>query len=151
MLFSSLDVIQYQHFFKLLQLSVSIITTFYYFLQPEQPRNEEHSLSTTQEAASTSRSERDRQITITLVLVSSIFLILTLPQYIRLVAFHYLDIYQTPEMYAFFGFSYQLTRMMFVTNSAVNFYIYIMSAAKFRQDLKFLFQGLWEFICCRRH
>ena len=86
----------------------------------------------------------------TLVLVSSVFVILTLPQYIRLVVFHYIDIHQSPEMYALFHFSYQCTRAMFVTNSAINFYIYVITANKFREDLKQLFKVIWDFICCRK-
>ena len=77
----------------------------------------------------------ERQLTIMLLLVTTLFLILLCPTYIRFihVAFVKRD---TPLEYANSMFLYQITSKLYATNSGINFLLYCISGQKFRSDLK---------------
>ena len=82
----------------------------------------------------------ENQVTIMLLLVTTLFLILLCPAYIRFIylAFAQLD---TPLAYARAMFIYQVTANLYISNSGINFFLYCISGQKFRNDLK-------EFLCC---
>ena len=81
----------------------------------------------------------ERQIYITLLLVTFGFLVLTTPSKIMplyVQAFGYGD---TPDMFAVFYLFYQLSHKALYTNNGINFFLYIISGQKFRTDLIKLF------------
>ena len=77
----------------------------------------------------------ENQITIMLLLVTTLFLVLMLPTYIR---FLYTQIAttDTPAKYASVTFFYHLSHKLYYTNNGVNFFLYCISGKKFRNDLK---------------
>ena len=80
------------------------------------------------------------QLTIMLLLVTTLFLIILCPAYIRFIflAFAQLD---TPLEHATSRFLSQITALLYISNSGINFFLYCISGQKFRNDLK-------EFLCC---
>ena len=77
----------------------------------------------------------ENQLTIMLLLVTTLFLILLIPTYVRFVYLTFL-ITDTPAKYALSTFLMQLTYKLFTTNSGINFFLYCISGQKFRNDLK---------------
>ena len=77
----------------------------------------------------------ESQLTIMLLLVTTLFLILLFPTYFR---FIYLTFAKrdTPLQYANSMLIYQVTSKLYITNSGVNFLLYCISGQKFRNDLK---------------
>ena len=84
----------------------------------------------------------DSQLTIMLLCVTFVFIILTLPQYTRYIVYTFVPIDSDPTTFATFVLIYHITNKAFYTNSAVNFWLYVASGSKFRNDLKRL--------CCDR-
>ena len=84
----------------------------------------------------------ENQLTIMLLLVTTLFLILLIPTYIR---FIYLSIVvrDTPYKYASSMLFFQVTYKLYKTNNGINFFLYCISGKKFRNDLK-------EMLCCKR-
>ena len=82
----------------------------------------------------------ENQVTIMLLLVTTLFLILLFPTYFR---FIYLVFAKrgTPIEYAKSMLIYQITSKLYTTNSGLNFLLYCISGKKFRNDLK-------EILCC---
>ena len=82
----------------------------------------------------------ENQVTITLLLVTTLFLILLWSTYFR---FIYLSFAKrdTPLEYAKLMLLYQVTAKLYITNSGINFFLYCISGQKFRNDLK-------EILCC---
>ena len=85
----------------------------------------------------------EKQVTIMLLLVTTLFLILLVPTYIRFiyVAFAARD---TPLEYAKTLLVFQITAKLYKTNSGINFLLYCVSGKKFRNDLK-------EILSCFNH
>ena len=83
----------------------------------------------------------ERQLTIMLILVTTLFLILMIPTNIRFLCFLFIE-RDTPEKYANLMFLYHLTHKLYHTNNGINFYLYCISGQKFRNDLK-------ELLCCK--
>ena len=77
----------------------------------------------------------EKQLTIMMLLVTTLFLILLCPTYIR---FIYLTFSgrDTPFQYANSMLLYQITFKLYTTNSGINFLLYCISGQKFRNDLK---------------
>ena len=77
----------------------------------------------------------ENQLTIMLLLVTTLFLILLGPTYIRFiyVAFVKRD---TPLEFAKSMLVFQITAKLYKTNSGINFLLYCISGQKFRNDLK---------------
>ena len=77
----------------------------------------------------------ENQLTIMLLLVTTLFLILLCPTYFR---FIYLLVAKrdTPLDYAKSMLIYQITAKLYITNSGINFFLYCLSGKKFRDDLK---------------
>ena len=84
----------------------------------------------------------ENQLTIMLLLVTTLFLILLCPTYFRFIymAFAKRD---TPSEYAKSMLIYQITSKLYTSNSGINFFLYCISGQKFRNDLQ-------EILCCRR-
>ena len=82
----------------------------------------------------------ENQLTIMLLLVTTLFLILLCPTYFRFifVAFAELD---TPLEYAQSILLFRITALLYISNSGINFFLYCISGQKFRNDLK-------ELLCC---
>ena len=82
----------------------------------------------------------EKQVTIMLLLVTTLFLILLCPTYVR---FIYLSFTKrdTPFEYANSILLFQITYKFYSSNSGLNFFLYCISGQKFRNDLK-------EILCC---
>ena len=82
----------------------------------------------------------ENQVTIMLLLVTTLFLILLCPTYFR---FIYLVSAKrdTPFEYAKSLLIFQITSRLYMTNSGINFFLYCTSGQKFRNDLKAI-------LCC---
>ena len=77
----------------------------------------------------------ESQLTIMLLLVTTLFFILLCPTYIRFI-YLLLTEQDTPRQYAVSMFLYQVTSKLYTTNSGINFLLYCISGQKFRNDLK---------------
>ena len=82
----------------------------------------------------------ENQLTIMLLLVTALFLILLCPTYVRFIYLAFADP-STPLEYANQILIFQITIRLYMTNSAINFFLYCISGKKFRNDLK-------EILCC---
>ena len=82
----------------------------------------------------------ENQLTIMLLLVTTLFLILLSPTYIRFIYLTFSEM-DTPFKYANTMLFFQISFKLYSTNSGINFLLYCVSGKKFRTDLK-------EIICC---
>ena len=85
----------------------------------------------------------ENQLTIMLLLVTTLFLILLIPTYVRFVYLTFVKP-DTPYKYALSTFLFHVTHKLYNTNSGINFFLYCISGQKFRNDLK-------EILCFRRN
>ena len=91
------------------------------------------------------RKIRERQVTISLVVISFVFLMLTLPRKMFLLAYAYLPV---PDGAArtYHAMNYQLllsiTSSLWFTNCAINIWLFSLSGSKFRKEL-------FDFLLCR--
>ena len=79
---------------------------------------------------------KENQLTVMLLLVTFMFLILTLPQYARYLVAAILDYDCDASTYAGYMFLVHLTNKLSFTNNACNFFLYCVGGSKFREDLK---------------
>ena len=85
----------------------------------------------------------EKQVTIMLVLVTTLFLILLCPTYVRFIYLLFAKL-ETPLDYANTGLFVQITYKLYTLNNGINFFLYCISGHKFRNDLR-------EILCnCRR-
>ena len=77
----------------------------------------------------------ENQLTIMMLLVTTLFLILLCPTYIRFIFLLFAG-RDTPLQYANSMLFYQITFKLYTTNSGINFLLYCISGQKFRNDLK---------------
>ena len=77
----------------------------------------------------------ENQLVIMLLLVTTLFLILMLPSYIRYLYSPFIK-EDTPAKYTFIMFFFQLSYKLYSTNHGINFFLYCLSGQKFRNDLK---------------
>ena len=77
----------------------------------------------------------ENQLTIMLLLVTTLFLILLCPTYIRFIYLSFVQM-DTPLKYANSMFFYKISFKLYTTNSGINFFLYCISGQKFRNDLK---------------
>ena len=84
----------------------------------------------------------ERQIYITLILVTFGFLVFTTPVYLvnLLVYASVIGYGKTPRSSALYYMLYHLAQKTFYTNNGINFFFYVMSGQKFRTDLLKLFR-----------
>lgn len=79
---------------------------------------------------------RDKQLSVLLLMVSFTFLALTLPIYMRNIAYQYIDQTVSEKALSRYYIYFHVTTKLFFTNNAVNFFLYCMGGSKFRRDLK---------------
>ena len=77
----------------------------------------------------------ENQLTIMLLLVTTLFVILMIPVQIRVLYLLFVTI-ATPFQYANVKLLFQVTHKLYNTNSGINFFLYCLSGQKFRNDLK---------------
>ena len=77
----------------------------------------------------------ESQLTTMLLLVTTLFLILLLPTYIRFIYVSFV-VSDTPSKYATSIFFSEISYKLYVTNNGINFFLYCVSGQKFRNDLK---------------
>ena len=77
----------------------------------------------------------ENQLTIMLLLVTTLFLILMIPTYIRFLYTTFVGT-ETPVKYANMMFFYHVSHKLYFTNNGINFFLYCISGQKFRDDLK---------------
>ena len=82
----------------------------------------------------------ENQLTIMLLLVTTLFFILLCPAYFRFI-YLLLAKRDTPPEYAISMILFQVTYKLYTSNSGINFFLYCISGQKFRNDLK-------EILCC---
>ena len=82
-----------------------------------------------------SKQNVENQLTGMLLLVTTLFLILLIPTFVRYVYTSYAN-RDTPTSYAGYMLFYQLSVRLYYTNSGINFFLYCISGKKFREDLK---------------
>ena len=82
----------------------------------------------------------ENQLTVMLLLVTTLFLILMIPTYMRFLYTTFVD-RDTPEKYARLIFFYHISQKLYHSNNGINFSLYCISGQKFRSDLK-------ELLCC---
>ena len=87
------------------------------------------------EARQKSMKIAEKQLTIMLLLVTTLFLILLCPTYIRFIYLSFIQM-DTPLKYANSMFFFQISFKLYATNSGINFLLYCISRKKFRGDLK---------------
>ena len=78
----------------------------------------------------------EKQLSKVLLMVSLAFLILTLPQYIRYAVYSFLDPVSSTATYATYVLMYHVSQKLYMTNSAVNFFLYCIGTKRFRHDAK---------------
>ena len=76
----------------------------------------------------------EKQLTIMMLLVTTLFLILLCPAYVRFIYLTFAS-RDTPLQYANSMLLYQITFKLYTTNSGINFLLYCISGKKFRSDL----------------
>ncbi len=117
-------------FVSLLAMNIAIITTL---------RRRNRALGGVAKTT-TNKENYEMQLTVMLMLVSFIFLLLSLPQYVRYIVFNLIDYEKTPWLHAIYTMCYQISHKLYITNAGVNFFLYVVGGSKFRQDLKELFR-----------
>ena len=80
----------------------------------------------------------ERQLTIMLLLVTTLFLILLIPTYIRFIYTSFVR-GTTPSSFAGHELFTRVSHNLYTTNSCINFFLYCISGKKFRNDLKEIF------------
>ena len=81
----------------------------------------------------------ENQITVTLLVVTFSFLVLTTPFYIIFIYLTSFGMGSTPKDFATFYLVYHIGEKSYYTNYAINFFLYVISGQKFRTDLIKLF------------
>ena len=82
-----------------------------------------------------SMKSAENQQTIMQLSVTTLFLILLCPTYIRFIYLSFAE-RDTPYQYASSMLIYQISLKLYCTNSGINFFLYCISGRKFRKDLK---------------
>ena len=77
----------------------------------------------------------ENQLTVMLLLVTTLFLILMIPTNARFVYSNFVT-RDTPAKYASLLFFYHVSHKLYFTNNGINFFLYCISGQKFRKDLK---------------
>ena len=77
----------------------------------------------------------ENQLTIMLLLVTTLFLILMIPTYLRFV-YTNIATRDTPAKYSSLMLFYHVSHKLYNTNNGINFFLYCISGQKFRNDVK---------------
>ena len=89
------------------------------------------------------RKNAENQLTVMLLLVTTLFLILMIPSCARYLYFAYIS-RNTAEKQANAMLFYYISSRLFFTNSGINFFLYCISGKRFREDVK-------EILYCKRN
>ncbi len=81
----------------------------------------------------------DSQVFVILLLITFAFLILTTPAYLLFLFQMTMDFTTSATLYAGWNLFFSLAQKLFYTNNGINFFLYILSGTKFRNDLLKLF------------
>ena len=84
----------------------------------------------------------ENQLSIMLLLVTTLVLVLLIPTYIRFIFITFFEP-DTPEKHGIAMLVFQISHKLYHTNFGINFFLYCISGQKFRNDLK-------EILCCTR-
>ena len=82
-----------------------------------------------------------KQLIIMLLIISFTYLLLTFPFEARAIYYYYISYGNTPEDFAFNFFTLNVTRHLIILNSGINFFLYLLSGRKFKNDLQILLSG----------
>ena len=85
---------------------------------------------------------QEKQIIIMLLVVTFSFLILMIPSYAMLFYTQFVDFRSSPQLYAGFYLLSAMGDRCYYTNFGINFYLYVISGQKFRNDLSGLFRKM---------
>ena len=85
-------------------------------------------------------SSRDRNAIVTLFLVSFTFLLFVTPHFVHIANFSRANLTSQPSQHADYTLFFQVSRELYSTNNACNFFLYCLSGTKFRSDLVKLFR-----------
>ena len=86
-------------------------------------------------------TSRDRNAIVTLLLVSFTFLLLSTPHFVKVALFSMTNGTSTLSRQADYSLLFQVSRKLYFTNNACNFFLYCLSGTKFRNDVARLFRG----------
>ena len=90
----------------------------------------------------TQMTPRDRNAIVTLFLVSFTFLLFVTPHFVKLTLFSMANLStSTLSPQADYTLMFQVTRKLYFTNNACNFFLYCLSGTRFRNDVAKLFLG----------
>ena len=92
------------------------------------------------DARQSTMKSAEKQVTIMLLLVTTLFLILLCPTYCRFIYLVFAKI-DTPLEYVKTILLYDFTALLYISNSGINFFLYCISGKKFLNDLK-------DLLCC---
>ena len=81
----------------------------------------------------------EKQVYVTLLLVTFGFLILTTPSYLFFIFIMVIDFTTSPKMFAAYYLFFSAAQQMNYTNNGINFFLYVISGKKFRSNLVKLF------------
>ena len=107
----------------------------------------ENDTNTGMEARQKTMKSAEKQVTIMLLLVTTLFLILLCPTYVRFIYLVFAK-RDTPFEYASSMLFFQVTYKLYSSNSRLNFFFYCISGQKFRNDLKQILLLCCCGICC---
>ena len=82
----------------------------------------------------------DKQVYAILLLVTFGFLILTTPGYLFFLFIMVVDFSTSPKLFAGYYLFYNAAHKLHFTNHGINFFLYVISGTKFREDLAQLFK-----------
>ena len=108
-------------------------------------RNQKYSKDgekTKEEEQEEKANTRNRQLTAMLLMVSIAYIVILLPISCRVLAYMFVDYTRSPEAFAIFVLLYNAINNVLFLNNAINFYLYCIAGAKFREDLKRLCGGV---------
>ena len=91
------------------------------------------------QAESSKMMTTERQITVTLLLVTFSFLVLMMPSCAILIYVMVYDFTQSPQAFAGYYLFGNIAGQAYFTNSGINFFLYVISGRTFRADLIKLF------------
>ena len=91
--------------------------------------------NTGMEARQKTMKSAENQVTLMLLLVTTLFLILLCPTYVRFIYLLFAKI-DTPLDHANSALFSQITYKLYSSNNGINFFLYCISGQKFRNDLK---------------
>ena len=105
-----------------------------------QDPQQNQSRDTKQQSHPKPMTSRDRNAIVTLLLVSFTFLLLSSPHFVKVALFSVTNGTSTLSRQADYSLLFQVSRKLYFTNNACNFFLYCLSGTKFRNDVARLFR-----------